>query len=275
LVDVHDGLCSTQEGKELARDLNEVMGADGFHFIHLQGPMGILLSDHPEMVAAVQASRSLNPIDCLGQNYPSATTGICENPAVTELCVRISEALSAHSINELRADLEEDPINAAIFYGGGPLFRTAKQRGDVFLLSPVAESIGVAKSLGCQTLYLDEETQRFDWVRRSVADIKTWTARSQELVVEWPYVWNSTFKGDLLEKIKTIEWLDKHGLAPLLQLCREENLDLRVLSLRAVDIRDGSITAGMTSLWTSRKGAPVSHWSQVLPEQRPATAAKA
>ncbi|MCB1135952.1 MAG: hypothetical protein KDK78_06770, partial [Chlamydiia bacterium] len=252
VVDVSDGLASDSEGQACFQALNEALDKAGMHFIPTGGPLGVCISDHPALKVSCEAFCRLNPVDSIGCSWMSQLPGA----GLESTYQALADCLAGLELNELRLDLEEDPINGLLLYGGGLLPQLPAVDQAVEIWSPRPTYLGIAKLLQVPWKNLGPEHQRFDHARMVLDKLDEWIEQKEQVMVDLPYLWQSTYKGDLLEKVKTIEWLDRELISPLLKRAIAGDLELRVRSLSAVDIRSGACCAGLVDAWTVRAAKP-------------------
>lgn len=186
---------------------------------------------------------SIDAVEALGHSY----VDLAPDPGLRPLLVEMGQQLQSHSINDLRLDLEEDLINGCLLYAGGWKqewrSRYLQPHGmSCFSVDPLVQ--GVVRGLGMDLIQLPKEHRRFSYIKSLMGRLDEYLELGKDFLFDIPYLWQSTYKGDLLEKIKTIEWLDKHWLDPLWQSCKKGGHELYVLALRPTDIRVGAMREG-------------------------------
>lgn len=241
VVDVSNELLSDSEGKLFCDLLNQEFQAEGFRFFHLHGPRGLLLCDKRRVSKEI-GSELLSPAEIVGRGWEE----LLPDPALLSLATRASALLAHHEVNLLKAELEEEPVTVLLFYQGGegPTWSPIERLSTSLLLTPWHASQGAAKSVGLPTWTLPPEAHKYDHLSHILGQLPELATRFDPLFVEFPYIWESTYKGDLLEKIKAIEWIDRHWVAPLIDLCAAHSLPMVVFPLRHTDIRLGRLVSG-------------------------------
>lgn len=153
--------------------------------------------------------------------------------------------LSEHSVNQVRKDLEEPLVSALLAYEAAdvsaPLFQELG-KGKILATSRTS-AIGLAKLLGYETLLLSTEKEKYQRLDVFFETLDELLAEFDEVIWEFDSLLASTLKANLWEKVKGIEYLDTHLVAPLSIRAAEENFLARFESLVAVDIRTGKFTA--------------------------------
>ncbi len=226
IVDVSDELTSDSEGKAL---LSALPGT----FFHLEGPKGVYLTSQelPRRIGC-------NPVACEGESWQQGLP--------QELANGIETALVGHEINELRFDLEERPVNGLLLTEGGeaPQWDSTTELGDTLVVTASAVMHGAARAVGAAVWRLPREGRRLENVSLILQQIPELTKKHSRILLDLPYLWQSTYEGDVREKVKTIEWLDRHLLAPI-----RAQWTLAVHPLRPTDIRLGTWLPGEVMTW--------------------------
>jgi|GEM_PF-1855948 len=244
IVDVSDEVLSDSEGKLFCDALNAGMEREHCRFIPVAGPRAVLITDNPVFVE-VADKQTPHPVDTIGMKWKEV---LGKNRDLKKLLKQISCLLERHEINALREDLEETIVNACLLCEGGS-FLSLGTKDDISrtLVCTTAPSlIGAAKMAGVDVWTFPTEQRKFHHLRTLLKRLDT--VEADTLVVVVPYLWRSTYKGDLLEKVKTIEWLDRNFVGPLKDWCEKEACDFVVGALRHSDISEGRMVEGATPL---------------------------
>lgn len=264
VVDVTDQLLSDNECKLFCKDLNREFGKEGLHFLPLQGSRAVLLTTHPALHSGANEV-SLSPSEVVGKPWWE----LQPTKEARGLLERFSAFLAAHEINALRTELEEQPVNAIWLSEGGKKPSWADGRSSFLqekriILHTTSPAIrGIAKCLKIPLWQLPEERQKFDQLLFMLGQLDEIFDEYDVAMIELLQLWDSTYKGDLLEKIKTIEWLDRNWLAPLYEWSQARKASLSLLPLANSDIRKGKVIGGSVPLWRLPKEAP---FPQTLPQ---------
>ncbi len=222
IVDVSDTLTSDSEGKSFCQALNQVGGGTA---LHAQGPCGVWITDEEG-----EPNAGLNPIDLLERPWKP----LLPLPGMAD---PMEEALASHEINALREDLEERPINGVLLTDGGTQQTWQLEGSPPTLIASSPLLRGVGKCCGMEVRQPPKEKKRLDslpWILSQMRHAE------EEMIVEIPHLWQSTYEGNLREKVKTIEYLDAHLLEP----AKQQGVTLIVHPLRQTDITHGTTTAG-------------------------------
>lgn len=247
VVDVSDSLLSGHEGKLFCKDLNVALGSLGCHFLYLKGSRAVLVSEHPAVKAALDQPYC-NPMKAVGKTWKSLLPGK-SNAELRELLEKVFLILEKHEVNELKFDLEERPANGLILYNGGkkPVLEPSSQLMDysrVLLHTASPVSIGVGRMLKIETMKLPPEKRKYEHLINLLGKLDEIFAEKDTLVIEVDHLWNSTYKGELLEKVKGIEWLDRYVIKHLMHYCTFNNCQLTVLPLRNTEISTAELLPG-------------------------------
>jgi 2,3-bisphosphoglycerate-independent phosphoglycerate mutase len=243
IVEVADTLASDSEGHALCTALTQTLADESCRFIHVAGARALLITEHPAFYKTT--TRHLGPADVVGRHWHKILPkGVDKKPA-RRLLERAHEVLAHHEVNQVRSELEEDPLNALVLSDGGgrpawqPLLQT-----DTLLHTFDPTLIGVAKSCGVPLWRLPRPDAKFGLLRTLLGSLDHALSQCNRLILDIPYLWQATIRGDLLEKVKTIEWLDRHFLTQLHEYCWARSIRLTVMPLRRTDIRRGAVTPG-------------------------------
>jgi len=245
VVDVSDEILSDSEGRSLCDALNAAMGHQGCHYIPLAGPCAMLITDNPALIS-VEDVEVPHPVDAVGRQWHEVLPGEAEARALME---RACSVLTTHEINALREDLEEPIVNALLISEGGHCQPWSMLKGDNdvtrwLLYTTSAAEEGVAKAIGMDVWSLPREEKKFDHVAMILQQLDAVLENKDNIALMFPYLWRSTYKGDLLQKVKTIEWLDHNLIAPLVAYCERRHCQLMVTALRHSDITKGRAVPG-------------------------------
>ena len=239
IVDVGDNILNDSECRVFCALLTQEFKPNyGLEFWPLSGPRALLIGPRTPQLPEAEAPDAVDPVGC---SWPS----LIPDDSLRCALLGASECLLQHPVNELRIDLEEDPVAAFLLFGAGTRQKWARPSGKAPLLyTPHLASQGVGRAVGAELLQLPSEHRRFSHVEQLLKRLPELVNNYDEIVIDIPYLWQSTYKGDLLEKIKTMEWLDSHWLEPLHALCHQNEVGLEIAVLRPCDIRTGRWVAG-------------------------------
>lgn len=248
IVDVSDRLISDHEGKLFCRELNMALGNEGVYFMHLSGPRAVLIAEHEVLAEALDQSYR-NPLAMAGKRWDEVLPGKKNNDILKSLCERAFEVLQYHEANELKEDLGEAICNGFVLYNGGRQpkadLREAKEGLSKSLIyTSSAVTAGLAKILDLPTLLWSQEQSKYEHLLTILGKLDDIFISKETFYIEIHHLWNSTYQGELLEKVKTIEWLDRYFLKPLVDYCVKKDVDLTLLPVRNTDIRNGELLGG-------------------------------
>lgn len=261
LVDVSDELVHEGEAQALYQALNQDLGGSDLQFHHLRGARGVAILKDVSLDNL--DPEPWNPVEQCGKNWVELIPSAAPEGRLLALNQAIHDILNQHEINVLREDLEERPVNHLLLFDGGPPPTWLPLCGSISegweLSSPFAATCGVARGLGLEVWDVPREQVRFDYVKQVLERLEHNGVGQPGTIVEFPYLWESTYKGDLLEKIKTIEWLDRHLIGPVHHLCRDRRWRLLVLPMTSTDIRIGRANLGdwLALEWDSNLDEPI------------------
>jgi 2,3-bisphosphoglycerate-independent phosphoglycerate mutase len=269
LVDTSNQLVSDQEGEHLCDLLNRFLNKEDLKFIHLKGPKAILVGKDASLFQSLWG-KSLHLKETLGSHWKDALPGGRENQGLILLVEKILELLEKSEVNTLRSELEELPINGVFLSGGGTklpgyYFEDDGLYKDALVYSKDPSMKGLSKLLGMEFWDLPQEKKTYDHLRLISSGLAKKFEERESIFLDIDYLWESTYKGDLREKVKRIEYLDRYWIEPLLRLCESLGVEFTILSLDKVDINQGCRVEGdvfcLSSL-PSFQGTRVEHFNE-------------
>lgn len=234
-------LLREEELELFCKDLNETFGS-WIHFIPLGGSKGVCIINE----SFEQRDSFCCPKDCEGKAYSDLLHPFFKQKRRVEKLDSIFDFLDCHPLNQVRRDFEERVANALFFYEkGAPLIAiTSKKFYERFwLYSSVSSSRGLARLLSIKNLELPSQGF-FGYLPLLIEEVKRAINVHHTLFLEFHEVLESTLAGKLLEKIKRMEYIDRHVLAPLYQLCNEEGIQLIVTPLKQTNIVEKKLEEG-------------------------------
>jgi 2,3-bisphosphoglycerate-independent phosphoglycerate mutase len=241
IIDVSNELLSDREGELFCDLLTAEFQSEGFRFLHLRGPRALLIVEQ-SLAEGYVAREMLSPAEIVGRRWEE----LIPAPALRSMAQRGAELIANSEVNLLKVELEEERVNAMLFYQGGVL--PEWEKSDAFsralLITTSPASCGAAKSIGLPSRLLPAEVNKYSHLEEIRSQLTELMGYHDLLIVEFRYLWESTYRGDLLEKIKAIEWLDRHWIGPLFEFCKADAISLALLPLRNSDIRYGRLISG-------------------------------
>lgn len=247
VVDVSDHLLSDHEGKRLCSDLNSHFAAWACHFLHLKGPEAVLLCEK-SLLQSMPKKPSYNPLKAIAKNWVDLLMeekGAC----LPSLLREIQAFLQRHELNELKLDLEEAQANGFLLFNGGSKLAFAPeqlklQAKNVQIYSRCSKTLGIAKMLDIDVFQWPKEKQKYEHLIKLLGKLDDVFSRKDVLIIEAHQLWDSTYHGSLLDKVKGIEWLDRYIIKHLYHFCQTRDCQLFVLPLRHSSIQSGQILSG-------------------------------
>ena len=241
VVNVDNDIINQEEGRALCRSLSKHFSRRGYHFIYLQNSEAVLVAEKA-IIADSMIVHEGNPIAFLNREWLSQV-----DTPMGNFLSELNDYLNQHEINGLRYDLEEDSVNGVLLSQGGILPKVFHDDRDgledIILYSDSMSSIGVAKVLGVEAVSLELNNYE-EKIPEFIGAIEEMGRGKGILIWENNLIWESTYHGNLLEKIKRIEYLDKVLVAPIYEYARQRGIDLMVLPLKNSSIHNGSWMAG-------------------------------
>ncbi|MBB64993.1 MAG: hypothetical protein CMO81_07995 [Waddliaceae bacterium] len=247
VIDVSDALTNESECRVLCAELNQSLGPKGFRFQHLGASRALLIGSASTLHEHL-SEPTINPIQCLGRKWRELPSYKGEEEWQS-LLEEVATHLSLHEINELRLDLEEDPINAILpFEGGKKPDLEIGLKGwapEQILVYPSSHSIrGLSRLLKINTWELGLEKKKYAHIDHILENLDEQLSKHDLIILDLPYLWASTYKGDLLEKVKSIEWLDRNFIGLLNKYCARNDITLVLNPLMPTDIHEGDVQSG-------------------------------
>ncbi|MBS0622586.1 MAG: hypothetical protein JSR80_06475 [Verrucomicrobia bacterium] len=224
IVDVADELVSGAEGAHLC----SLLSGEGVTFCHLQGPLFVLL-----VSGSPSHTPLLSPSEMVGRLWVELLPSGLERQISSRMAV-----LTEDELNELRLEMGQEPINALYLWGGGDgITLHAPQRLAATLCTsrPLLQGAALALNMKLGAAPPSALLESLTFLKQ--------LDQTGSLYLDLPYLWQSTYKGDLREKIKRIEWLDRQFIAPLLDACVGKKR-LRVMPLCRTSMRLGKVLPG-------------------------------
>ncbi len=239
VVSKDPSLLKDNELNLFCKDLNENFGSWA-HFLPLGDSSGVVVFKEPfEREDVVMA-----PLDPISLNYAKTLPAFFKRKQRLEKIEALHKFLNGHSLNLVRQDFEECAANGLFFHGaGGPLNAiVSKEFYKRFCIySPKSSSRGLANLLQIKQLQVEEEAS-FAHFNKLVKATEEGLREHQTVVLELHEILESTLKGNLLEKIKRLEYLDRNLLAPLLKLSKRSGVQIILTPLKQTDIKAQAIT---------------------------------
>lgn len=234
-------LLREEELELFCKDINETFGS-WIHCIALGQSQGVCIINE----SFDQTVSFFYPKDYEGKAYIDLLHPFFKQKRRLEQLNSIFDFLDRHPLNQVRRDFEERVANALFFYEeGSPLIAiTSKKFYERFCLySSQSSSRGLARLLSIENLKVASKGF-FGYLPLLMEEVKEALTSHQTLFLEFHEVLESTLAGKLLEKIKRIEYIDRHVLAPLYQLCNEQGIQLIVTPLKQTNIVEKKLEEG-------------------------------
>lgn len=240
VLDTGNEIVSDFEGASFCESLNARLEEKGFHFFHVEGPEAVLICSEQHLKTLPSQE---NPILWEGRFWKDSLSCFCEE--VMEALKKGGELLLEHEVNQIKFEFEQNPITGFLICGGGRSPETKKMDEKGVLYTQNLSMLGVGRLLGMDIWKFPSEHRRFSHLELILRGIEEKIEQFQTLVIDLPYIWQSTYKGDLLEKIKTIEFIDKNFVCPLIEKFKTRQDVQGILSpFGNVDVTEGKRCSG-------------------------------
>jgi len=230
LTDYSAGHIRTDQARALVGSLDEALGArfgvrfgGGVSYRHL-----MVMPD----LSCLKA-RTTPPHDITGRPYAKYLPRGRGGRQLREIMSAAGRVLAAHDVNRVRVDLGENPASALWLWGQGtrtsmPSFRERYGRSGAMISAvDLLRSLGLL--LGFEIVDVPGATGNTDtnYVGKGLAAVDA-ANRADVVVVHVEAPDEAAHGGGLLEKIKCIEAVERHVVAPVLDFARAAG-DVRVL----------------------------------------------
>jgi 2,3-bisphosphoglycerate-independent phosphoglycerate mutase len=251
VIDVDEHLLQAQEVKALCKSMNEKVAQKGWCFFPLERNRALLISQCPLLKHPLEEQWHFHPGEVLGRSWrdllPSSTPEGEED--LWMLAQTAHSVLADHEVNQLRQELEEPFVNAFLIGHSGPSLGSLGLQLDYILpkvkvLTRSFSLAGFAKFLGYPYHHLQKETRKYSCLPKLLKMIEDSTKDSDYLFVDLDYLWQSTLEGDLLSKIKGLEYLDRNFFKHLQVLAEKNQWELLTISPFHSSIEEGKIIPG-------------------------------
>lgn len=250
IVELSPQFARIEETRELCKSLNRSLGGRGCFFFPVENSRGILVMDGEGDSGVERLSRRCCAGDFLGQSWLDL---LPYREGLAPLMTQASEVLLRHPINELRMEMEENPINALILTDQGCSLPSPSSFQRTFVVSEDCAVQGMARYLGMGTRSFPEGALTVKGLPHFLEHGLPLLFEDYDcLLIDFPQLWRCTVSGHLLEKIKWIECFDEHLVARL----EKAEYDWTLLPLTPVDIRKGVEGEGQVRAWSKlRQGS--------------------
>ncbi|MDF2549917.1 MAG: cofactor-independent phosphoglycerate mutase [Chlamydiales bacterium] len=238
IIDASSKNISDSECKAFCFFLSEKLEHQGCSFIPLEKGAFLFITNMAPLVKRAETtplepalSQSIQRAQ--GKNWLSLPPFHQLEPSSLSIFQHLQEMLLAHPINELKRDLEEELVDALfLFEGGAPLnLSLIDKRSKSLLITPSRPLQGLFQALGGSVYFLKSEEKRFSHIEQIKSLIDEWSASYDTLIFDIHYLKESSKRKALLEKIKTIEWLDQFFISPLMERAALEQGQLSLFLL--------------------------------------------
>ncbi|MCH9633364.1 MAG: 2,3-bisphosphoglycerate-independent phosphoglycerate mutase [Chlamydiae bacterium] len=222
-------------------DLNDYFGSWA-HFIPLGNSGGVCIIN--EMYESTESLKI--PADFMGLKYTQLLPAFFKKNRRLEKIEELHRFLEKHSLNLVRQDFEESVCNGLYFYeAGAPLNAiVSKEFYKRFCLySPSSPSQGLSNLLQIKQLQIQNPSPLL-YLEELISLSQEALNNHKTIVLELHEILESTLHGNLLEKIKRIEYLDRHLLGPLMDLCKASHTQLIVSPLKHSNTQTKTLTEG-------------------------------
>jgi 2,3-bisphosphoglycerate-independent phosphoglycerate mutase len=210
------GHITTEEARDLIRDLNGLLGKAGFSFYPGVSYRHILI-----WAGADPMVKTLPPHDLTGQDVTAYVYSQGPLAPIGELIRKSWPLLSQHSVNRARQERGLSPANSIWLWGQGrtPVMPNFKKRFGLQggMISAVDLLKGIGMAAGLEPLYVEGITGYLDTNYRGKADKALAFLENNDVVyihIEAPD--EASHEGSLEKKIRALEDIDREVVGPVL-----------------------------------------------------------
>ena len=228
LVEARAGNISDEEAGAVVALLNHHLAPLHVTFHEGRGFRHLLSCDRPLDVVAA------SPYETVGRPVRKGRPKGPDAERVQEIMQLAAAALAGHEINQIRRELGESPITGIWPWDGGvmqPLIaftRRFRAHGAMIATDPLIRGIG--RHIGWETIDIPGADGYTDSTLTARADAAAEALERVDLVcVHVSWADEAALAGDVKAKIAAIEAIDEHVVGPVVQACRSQGPDWRVL----------------------------------------------
>lgn len=234
LIDYSAGHISTKESRVLILFLNERFGSGTIRFYPGVSYRNLLvMKGNPEELCRI---RCVPPHDIVGQHIRKYLPKGKGNDIIKKLMTDSAELLSEHDINRVRIDLNENPANMLWLWGQGisPKMPSFYERFGLkgTVISAVDLVKGIGKLLGLDVLNVPGATGYYDTDYSAKARYGIHSLNKKDfLFIHIEATDEAGHNGDLREKIKAVEQIDRLIVGPILGHFKKVDKDFKIMVL--------------------------------------------
>lgn len=250
ITDISDHLLTDREGALFCKNLNESYSHFDCKFYPLEGTRALCISSHPAFTSLFPFKR-IPPVSTLGKNWKD-TLPPTDSPfqgTLQELISQFQSSIDSSEVNSLKQDFEEAPVNGIILSEGSIWKNIEKSSSkqlpeNTIIVTSNPSTLGIAKTFGIDVWSLPSEVEKFSQVPLVLHYLEEMLKTRDLVIWDVHYLWNSTYNGSLLEKIKSIEFLDRHLVSRAKEISDKDNHTLITLPLTHSSIHLGEVQEG-------------------------------
>ena len=234
MVDYSAGHISSKEAQVLIKHVDEMLGSDIVRFYPGMSYRHILV------VNLIKAGVNFDGVDCtaphdiLSESIKKHMPKGNGSDFLINLMNESKKVLEHHDINHVRIDLKENPGNMIWLWGGGQLppvknfFEKFRLKGS--LISAVGLLKGIALAIGLNPVDVPGITGYYDTNYSAKAEYGLKALEKDDFLflhIEAPD--EAGHNGDVLEKVKAIENIDKKVIGPVIKTLQKRGEKFRIL----------------------------------------------
>ncbi len=234
MEDYSAGHISTDEAKLLIQSLNEEL-ADNHTKFYLGKSYRHLLTLNVRNTQHYMDIKTTPPHDILGKDIKDYLPHGTQSVMIQKLIEKSKEIFADHSVNKVRIDLGENPANMIWLWGQGtkPNLPSFKDKYGIkgSIISAVDLVNGIGRLAGLEIIDVPNITGYYDTDYAAKAEYALQALNTNDYVyvhIEAPD--EAGHNGDLKEKIRAIEQIDKKVIGPILNHYNQHD-DVRILVL--------------------------------------------
>ncbi|MCA9400543.1 MAG: cofactor-independent phosphoglycerate mutase [Candidatus Omnitrophica bacterium] len=233
MADYSAGHISTKEANEIIQSLNKQIKYEGIEFFTGKSYRHLLKMKVKEPKAFTKI-KTVPPHDILKKNIKSYLPKGADTEMLLKIMEQAKAILDEHPVNQVRADLKENPANSIWLWGQGtrPYFPPFKEKYGLSgaMISAVDLVNGIGRLADLEIIDVPGITGYYDTNFAGKAEYAIKALERHDFVyvhIEAPD--EAGHNGDLNEKIKAIENIDKHIVGAILNQFDQNNARILVL----------------------------------------------
>ncbi len=230
MADYSAGKISSQEGRKLIDQLSRELGTDAVQFYAGISYRNLLVFRSPKDLDP----RCTPPHQIPGQPVKPHLPAGRGAKIIKDLIARSQQLLTDHEVNQVRADLGENPANSIWLWGHGRMPQLPSFRRRFNLSGAVVAAVdlirGIGTLIGWEIVDVEGATGYLDtnYAGKGAATVAA-IDRHDFVAVHVEAPDEAGHDGNAVEKVKALERIDQHVVGPVLEKLRSLGQDWKIL----------------------------------------------